>query len=54
LVLNSILEVSQSALEVSECGENVFAPPVQGVPVKYIFIPTPEELKQDMKEKMRL
>lgn len=26
LVLNSILEVSQSALEVSECGENVFAP----------------------------
>jgi hypothetical protein len=26
LVLNSILEVSQCALEVSECGENVFAP----------------------------
>jgi hypothetical protein len=54
LVLNSILEVSECALEVSECSKNVFAPPVQGVPVKYIFLPTPEELKQDLKKKMRL
>lgn len=32
----------------------MFFLPVQGVPVKHIFFTIPEELKQDLKEKMRL
>jgi hypothetical protein len=54
LVLNSILEVSECELAVSECSENVFSPPVQGVPVKHLYFTMPEEFKQDLKEKMRL